>query len=207
MSPEDRRAAMLDAAEAVFLERGYTETTMTDVATAAGMSRKTLYGFYGSKDALFSAVISERTRVAVPQLTQEMLESPLEDVLVELVGQVTAYVLSPKQISMARLVISDAARSAALAAEFYWEGVHRGSASLSQLLAVKAAEGTIVIDDPVIAARSLAHMAFGDLQLAMLLGAHTPSPEEVSARVVTSVAIFLRGTTQSPVPHHDEESA
>lgn len=206
MSPEDRRTAILDAAESVFLEHGYTETTMTNVATAAGMSRKTLYSFYGSKDSLFSAVISEHTRAAVPQLSKEMLESPLEDALIELVGQITAYVLSPKQIRMARMVISDAARSAALAVEFYWEGVHRGSASLSQLLAVKAANGTIVIGDPVIAARALAHMAFGDLQLAMLLGAQTPSPEDVGERVTTSVAIFLHGTARSSAPHHDEES-
>lgn len=196
MTPEERRAAILDSAEAVFLDRGYADSTMTDLAGAAGMSRKTLYSFYTSKEELFSAVISERTRLAVPPLSQAMLQSPLDHVLNDIVGQITRYVLSPQQINMVRLVISESARSAAVAAEFYWEGVQRGSAALSQLLAVKAAEGTLDIDDPVVAARSLAHMAFGDLQLAMLLGAQSPSPAEIDHRVALSVRLFLHGAAR-----------
>jgi AcrR family transcriptional regulator len=49
---EQTRAAIADAAVALFAERGFTETTMDDVADAAGVSRRTAYRHFPSKDDL-----------------------------------------------------------------------------------------------------------------------------------------------------------
>jgi AcrR family transcriptional regulator len=49
---EQTRAAIADAAVALFGERGFAETTMDDVAEAAGVSRRTTYRHFPSKDDL-----------------------------------------------------------------------------------------------------------------------------------------------------------
>jgi AcrR family transcriptional regulator len=52
-----RRAAILDAAKAVFLRYGFKKTSMDDLARAAGLSRQGLYLHYKAKDALFKAAV------------------------------------------------------------------------------------------------------------------------------------------------------
>lgn len=52
-----RRAAILDAAKAVFLRYGFKKTSMDDLARAANLSRQGLYLHYKTKDALFKAAI------------------------------------------------------------------------------------------------------------------------------------------------------
>ena len=46
------RTAIADAAVALFLERGFVQTTMDDVAAAAQVSRRTVYRHFPSKDDL-----------------------------------------------------------------------------------------------------------------------------------------------------------
>ena len=45
-----RRTAIIDVAEAVFLERGIAATTMMDIADRAGVSRVTLYRYFAERD-------------------------------------------------------------------------------------------------------------------------------------------------------------
>ena len=56
---EQTRAELSDAAIALFAEHGYGETTMDDVAKAAGVSRRTAYRHFANKEDL----IFEQTRL------------------------------------------------------------------------------------------------------------------------------------------------
>src|SRR6266567_3099344 len=56
----ERRQLLLDAAESVFLESGYSSASMDDIARRAGMSKKTLYRLFETKESLFAAVIAAR---------------------------------------------------------------------------------------------------------------------------------------------------
>jgi AcrR family transcriptional regulator len=51
------RQDILAAAQRLFLERGYPGTTLTVIATAAGVVVETIYRAYGSKAELFKAVV------------------------------------------------------------------------------------------------------------------------------------------------------
>lgn len=48
---------LVDAATALFLERGYAATSMADIANASGVSERTLYVRFATKVALFQRVI------------------------------------------------------------------------------------------------------------------------------------------------------
>jgi AcrR family transcriptional regulator len=64
LGPERRRPQVLDAALALFLERGYDGTSMQAVADQAGVTKPVVYACYSSKDSLFRALLArEETRI------------------------------------------------------------------------------------------------------------------------------------------------
>jgi AcrR family transcriptional regulator len=54
---ERSRTVILQAAVELFAERGFAATTMQDIARAAGVARATPGYFFGSKEALYDAVL------------------------------------------------------------------------------------------------------------------------------------------------------
>lgn len=61
-----RHALQLEVARDLFLERGYAETSVNDVARIAGGSLATLYREFGNKEGLFLAVVQEYLHDEVP---------------------------------------------------------------------------------------------------------------------------------------------
>ena len=57
MSTEDTRTRILDAAIAAMSTHGLARLSLEDVAREAGVSRQTLYRYFGSRDALVAATI------------------------------------------------------------------------------------------------------------------------------------------------------
>jgi len=55
--PLGRFAELVDAATKAFVARGYRLTQMSDVASALGVAKGTLYGYVESKEALFDAAV------------------------------------------------------------------------------------------------------------------------------------------------------
>jgi AcrR family transcriptional regulator len=56
----DTRMELLDAALAVFAERGYRDASVDEVAERAGYSKGALYWHFSSKDDLFYALLEDR---------------------------------------------------------------------------------------------------------------------------------------------------
>jgi AcrR family transcriptional regulator len=56
---ETRPQELLDAALALFVEKGFAATRSDEVARAAGVSKGTLYLYYPSKEELFKAVVRQ----------------------------------------------------------------------------------------------------------------------------------------------------
>ena len=58
LDPEKRRA-ILDAAQNVFLASGFEGASMDEVARLAGVGKKTVYLHFGAKDALYETMLRE----------------------------------------------------------------------------------------------------------------------------------------------------
>ncbi|PRY59854.1 TetR/AcrR family transcriptional regulator [Glycomyces artemisiae] len=54
---EAKRAAVLDAAEALFVAEGYEVASVDAIAARAGVSKRTVYDHFGDKQHLFAAVL------------------------------------------------------------------------------------------------------------------------------------------------------
>lgn len=83
----NRRAQLIDAAEAVFARRGYADATMADIAKEAGVTRPTVYAYFDSKhDALRQ--VAERVQHEFITLQDQSADTPAETLQLT----VTAYV-------------------------------------------------------------------------------------------------------------------
>src|SRR5262245_47335366 len=58
-TPAAQREAILQAAAAVFLERGYAGASVDAVVERAGGSKATVYALFGNKEGLLSALIAQ----------------------------------------------------------------------------------------------------------------------------------------------------
>lgn len=57
------RDAILDAARDLFAERGYDGASIRAIATAAGVDPALIRHFFGDKDALFAAIVADRSSI------------------------------------------------------------------------------------------------------------------------------------------------
>lgn len=82
-SPLTTREKLLRAAREVFAEHGLAHTRISDIAARSGVNRERVYGYFGSKEGLFDAVIND----ALDELAEAVPLSPGED-LVQYVDRV-----------------------------------------------------------------------------------------------------------------------
>ena len=57
----DARNRILDAAFGLFSEKGFTATSMRDIADAVGIKAASLYNHFAGKQELFDALIARET--------------------------------------------------------------------------------------------------------------------------------------------------
>ena len=68
----DTRRALVDAASELFAERGVQATTMDDIAQAAGMSRTSVFNYFGHKEMILCEIGARYVReIAGPLRTAE----------------------------------------------------------------------------------------------------------------------------------------
>jgi AcrR family transcriptional regulator len=70
----DQRAAILEVARRLFAESGPEDVTMAEVASEAGVSRATVFNYFGSKHALIAGITED-----VPRGYQTLLEDALAE--------------------------------------------------------------------------------------------------------------------------------
>lgn len=70
------RRRVLDAAAALFVERGYAATTLRQIATAAGIKAGSIYHHFDSKEAIFGEVLEDGIVVMVDAFGAAASASP-----------------------------------------------------------------------------------------------------------------------------------
>lgn len=165
----DRRTAMLDAAESLFLELGYEQTTLAAVVRRSGGSLATLYENFGNKQGLLRAMIARIAEVNRPPLPNSgPADRSRSEELRAYAHSLYAHLTKPRNIALNRIVMTEALRDPDFARSIYME-IHRSAVDeLARLFALWAEQGHARIDRPVAAADLFVAMIIGDTKLRVL---------------------------------------
>src|SRR5262249_38957983 len=149
-----------------------SSASMDDIARAAGMSKKTLYRLFETKESLFAAVVAARRATLDATIEAAGCTDALtaEAALRRFMGSMARFILAPRQAALYRLVIAEAQRAPELAHAFYNEGPCKARAPLVAWFARLNETGTLNVGDPESAARMLFSMVIADLQMCLFVG-------------------------------------
>ncbi|MEX2196109.1 MAG: helix-turn-helix domain-containing protein [Thermoleophilaceae bacterium] len=79
LGPERRRPLVLDAALALFAERGYRGTSMEAIAAAAGVTKPVVYECFDGKEPLFRALLDREEERLLEAVAAAMPRAPSFD--------------------------------------------------------------------------------------------------------------------------------
>lgn len=191
-----RRAAIVEAATTVFLEKGYAGASLDRVIERSGGSRRTLYEQFGNKDGLFVAVVEGLPGHVLTLDPLPPSETAAED-LARTGAACLAMLFSDRVIAACRLVLAEIVRFPDLAARFMEACQGRARTVLAERLVAQARAGRIALDDPERTAALLLGMMTAEWQLRALCDAHVrPDPATLDARAREAVRIFLGGVAR-----------
>ncbi|HOX11430.1 MAG TPA: helix-turn-helix domain-containing protein, partial [Spirochaetales bacterium] len=89
MEAEERRQEILDAAEALFREQGYSGTSTGDILDRTGIARGTLYYHFESKAAVMEALVDrlcDRLFKAARETGEALRDRPALERLLAVIG-------------------------------------------------------------------------------------------------------------------------
>jgi AcrR family transcriptional regulator len=154
--PEERPKQILDAAFAVFAERGLAAARLDDIAKRAGLSKGTIYLYFPNKEELFREVVRS-TVIAFIERGEAVVESerePRKALLAWMEGY-WEYLRSATWPAMHRMVMSEL-RSFPDLAEFYaTEVIERAQRLVCGMIERGMEAGIYRRMDPLLAARML----------------------------------------------------
>jgi AcrR family transcriptional regulator len=191
-----KRAAIIRAALEVFVREGYARAGVDAIAAAAGVSKRTIYDYYGDKETLFLAAIGETTQ-AQNATFADLLDRTLGEVT-DISAALTAFgrafataiARSPERAAVLRLMIAEASHFPQLIEPAPEERpVQR---ALADRLAALGEQGLLRVPDPLEAAEFLGLLVTGRVNHRSWYGAVRLSDAEIDRLVAGGVAVFLR---------------
>ena len=90
----DNRAATVDAAFALFAERGYCHVTVADICAAAGIGRRTFFRYFATKDDVLTEPAREMTARVVAAIAAAPADMSEPQALRHALTETAAYALT-----------------------------------------------------------------------------------------------------------------
>jgi AcrR family transcriptional regulator len=192
------RAAVVEAARALFLAKGHAGTTMEEIAAAAGLTKRTLYNNYADKDQLFTRVVADVISYAEAfarglhdELGDAVTAANLRATLDDLAQRMARMIVRPDIVALRRLLVAESRVFPALAAEYFDRAPGQVLEALATGFARLGRGGLLAIADPHRAAAQFAYLVVGEpLDRAMLTGVLPPA-REIGACAREGVETFL----------------
>ena len=90
------QSELLDAGQRLFAERGYEAVTVDEIAAAVGMSKRSFFRYFGSKEALVLGKYDRQGEAFAAALASRPVEEPSWMALRRMFDGVVAYVSDPE---------------------------------------------------------------------------------------------------------------
>jgi TetR/AcrR family transcriptional regulator len=193
LTGEERRRVIVEAAVALFSQKGFRGTTTKEIAETAGCSEATIFKHFATKQELYSAILEAKSRIAETLAKAAQAAASKDDIGVFRAVGLESLIRTEQDPSLMRLLLFSALEGHDLSHLFFESKVRGLHEFLSGYIRDRIADGAFQSVDPLLAARGfvgmiahylLIHEIFGVKRQAGLL------PEHV---VDTFVRLFLQG--------------
>lgn len=197
---EARPQELLDAALALFVEKGYAATRLEEVAARAGVSKGTLYLYFDSKEALFKAVVREGL---VPLLEEgETLvaqsNAPADELFRAIVARWWEAVGDSPIGGIPKLIFAEARNFPEIARFYADEVIERGKRLMAAALRRGIESGEFRPFDPEV----MVHIVFAPLMMRLIwkhsLDCCGVTDVPIEAYLRDSTELMLRGLRRDP---------
>jgi TetR/AcrR family transcriptional regulator, mexJK operon transcriptional repressor len=179
---------IIDAATEIFLRDGYGAASLEAVASAAGVSKRTLYARFAGKAALFQVVVARLVARWLPEFDTVLGHAQgLEATLLAAARIMLATALMPEALALHRLIVAEIGRFPELGRVLHEAGAGVGHERLGAVLARAG------VADPAWGAEQFMTLVLSVPQrraLGLGVALDEVAREDWAAR---AVALFLRG--------------
>lgn len=185
----------MDAALAVFAERGYAATRMEDIARRAGVTKGTIYLYFESKDAVFRSLVQESIGKTIEGLlaASSRYEGSSAELLRGVLRGIGKFICTSNRVVLPKIIIAEAGNFPALAEFYRREVIDKGLALLQSVIARGIARGEFREMAPEHAAR----LCIAPLLLAVFwrttFAKFDPVPYDMEGLIETHIDVLLRG--------------
>ena len=159
--PEERPQQIIDAALAIFGERGLASARLDDIAKRAGLSKGTIYLYFPNKEELFREVVRHTIVAQIERAERELAAATTQsatETLEQFVRGYWRFLRSPKFAALFRLIHAELSSFPDLVRFYASEVVERWRRLVTEILERGVESGEFRDIDPEVAARMLSPM-------------------------------------------------
>jgi TetR/AcrR family transcriptional repressor of mexJK operon len=186
-----RKTRIVDVATSLFLEKGFAETSLMDVARQAGVATRTIYQHYGNKEDIFRAVLEQLLIDTAHEQPVTDVDRPLVDALVATAHYILTNALSVESISFQRLMIAESNRFPELMREVFETLYSRFHTNIVATFQRLVAAKLIPAGDHIDTTKYFIHLLLGNAPLQMTMSWIQAGPSEEEIR--DKVSLFIAG--------------
>ncbi len=200
------REAIVEAAERLFLERGFGSVTMDELAEAAGVARRTLYNQFASKEEIFREMllkVSGQLEDAFPPGIETRGE--VEDVLRLIARMILGLHKNPEYLGFLRMVVADSRQFPWIAEEFA-AVMEPQTERFVRYLAHLTAMRILDCRNPLLAAHQFMGM-LNELSLWPWMTGRESVPVPAEEVIEETIQMFLQRYRRSQSKRHGSDSA
>jgi TetR/AcrR family transcriptional regulator, mexJK operon transcriptional repressor len=191
---KEKHHAIIDAAIAVFLEKGFLLTSMDAIAAKAGISKVTVYNHFADKKQLFEHVMAVHcANLAQGQklISYSPNESP-QYLLETYAHRMVDLLLDQKSVALMRLVIGEAGRFSELSSALWPHGKLPMHEEFKNYLLAEQTAGRLVIENVQLAVHQFFGLIKENLVWPTLMGVKTNGAAATRQLIIKqSVAMFV----------------
>lgn len=132
----DKREEVLDIASENFLSKGFDGTSINVMAREAGISKESIYRYFGSKEDLFMAVVERELSYygnGMLETTVNYQGESFREALLKVAESTLRLVSTDRTLALRRLVFQMSANGSKVGSHYYAAGPDTGYRNLMQL--------------------------------------------------------------------------
>ncbi len=197
-SPAKHQAILMAATE-IFLGEGYDRTSVDSIASAAGVSKQTIYGHFGDKHGLFLAVIAEaqsKVGVGPDDLATLVIDTGDARADLELAGErLVRAINGPDVEALFRLTIGESTRHPELQGSWPYDKHFQAITDVfAAYLDECRSRGELDVPDPQLMARQFVLLLSSEAEVQSQRGVRRLSTDQIQAITRDTVDLMIRSS-------------